>query len=102
MKTAAAAEGKIAGKDRTETAVEISKRRVRDNVILVNGSSFSDAISAISLAKKENAAILLNQSKELDPRNKSEISRIQAEKVFIIGGNKVISSSHRRGASRRA
>lgn len=92
MKTAVA-EDKIAGKDRTETAIEISKRRVREDVILVNGSSFSDAISAISLAKKENAAILLNQSKELDPRNKSEISRIQAEKVFIIGGNKVISSS---------
>lgn len=87
---------KIAGSDRIETAIKASQRTFSagrtSKVVLVNGWTSADLISAISLAKKENAPILLSRPTTLDSRNLQEINRLGAKKVFIVGGTSVVSS----------
>ncbi|EFG86647.1 cell wall-binding repeat-containing protein [Clostridium carboxidivorans] len=87
---------RIWGKDRCDTAIEVSKSGWNDGseyAILANGENFPDALSAAPLAKKYNAPILLNPGKGLDNRVKTELKRLNVKQVFIIGGKGVISKN---------
>lgn len=87
---------RIWGNDRYDTAIEISKNGWKDSseyVILANGENFPDALSAAPLAKKYSAPVLLNYGKSLDIRVENEIKRLNAKKVFIIGGKAVVPNS---------
>lgn len=95
----AADEGtRIYGDNRIETAVEISKEgwEASDNVVLVYGGknnepqSFADALAAGPLAKKLDAPILLTEKDELPDVTADEIARLDATKVYIVGGEKVV------------
>ncbi|KAK2332912.1 hypothetical protein XC51_00010, partial [Clostridioides difficile] len=54
---------KITGADRNETSVKISQKgwNKADNIVLINDSSISDALSATPFAKSKDAPILLTK-----------------------------------------
>ena len=92
--SAASSEVRIDGADRYETSVNVSKDgwTQSDNVVLVSGENFPDAICAAPLAKKYNAPILITEGNKLNPLAYEEIKRLQAKNVFIVGGSGVIST----------
>jgi len=84
---------RIAGNDRYDTAIEISKNgwsTGSDYVVLAYGENFPDALCAAPLAKKYNAPILLNPGNTLDSRVQEELLRLKVKQVFIIGGIGVV------------
>ena len=83
------------GKDRVETAIEISKKYFRhaNTVIVVDRKDFPDAMTASVLSKLLKAPILLTDTNKLDPRVAAEIQRLGAKDVIIVGGNKSVSEA---------
>lgn len=64
---------RISGEDRYETSREIALNTyaTADTVILANGGSYPDSISAIGLSKKYEAPIILNEKESLNNGNLS-------------------------------
>ncbi|MDO5754885.1 MAG: cell wall-binding repeat-containing protein [Tissierellia bacterium] len=85
--------GRIAGKDRIDTAIAISKKvfNKADNIVLAGSYATPDALTSGPLAKASSAPILLTGSDQLDNRTLSEIERLGAKKVYIAGGNASVS-----------
>lgn len=86
---------RIYGKDRISTSIEISKSGWKEGskyAVIVQGYNFADALSAAPLAKKYNAPIILSNNLKLDNFTLEELKRLESEKVFILGGPKVIST----------
>jgi putative cell wall-binding protein len=86
---------RIFGKDRYETSSLISKNgwETSSTVVICNGENFPDALCAAPLAKKYNAPILLTSASNLSESTKQELSRLNPDKIVIIGGNGVISDT---------
>lgn len=92
----------ISGATRESTSVEISKemypngfgdKHSSKTVIIATAYQFADALSAAPLsAKYENAPILLTQTKQLNSEVESEIRRLGAKKVIILGGEMAVSN----------
>ena len=87
--------GRVGGKDRTDTAIEISKKYFgqANTVIVVDRKDFPDAMTASVLSKLLNAPILLTETNRLDPRVAAEIQRLGARDVIIVGGNSSVSEA---------
>ncbi|WP_051540549.1 cell wall-binding repeat-containing protein [Clostridium ihumii] len=85
----------LAGQHRYETAAIVSKHgwTSAENVVLVNSEAIADALAATPFAKLKNAPILLTTEKSLTETTKTELQRLQAKNVFIIGGEGVVSTS---------
>ncbi|WP_368490037.1 cell wall-binding repeat-containing protein [Clostridium sp. BJN0013] len=79
----------------TAAAVADSNWTSSDNVILVSGESYADAISAVVLSKKLNAPILLTGNSSLNSTTNDEISKLKAKNIYILGGDGVISQNIR-------
>ncbi|UOQ45695.1 cell wall-binding repeat-containing protein [Halobacillus salinarum] len=79
---------RINGKDRMETAIEISKQGwdKADTVVLARGDKFADALAGAPLAYKMDAPILLTNTDYLNKKVSDEIKRLGASKVVILGG----------------
>lgn len=81
---------RLAGNNRIETAVAISKKgwTSADNVVLANGLKFADALAGVPLAAAADAPILLteNKSSGLEQSVLDEIKRLSAKKVYVLGG----------------
>lgn len=88
---------RISGNDRYKTSIEICKYGwdKSDYVVLASGESFADGLCATPLAKKYNAPILLTEGKGLSQDISSELSRLNAKNILIIGGPAVISDSEK-------
>lgn len=86
---------RVSGKDRIETAVNISKKYYKSakTVIVVRDDLYPDSLTATVLAKQLNAPILLTKTNSLDLRVKEEIKRLGAKEVIIVGGEGTISKS---------
>ncbi|WP_051541851.1 cell wall-binding repeat-containing protein [Clostridium lundense] len=86
---------RIYGSDRYETSIKISKEGWDKSscAVICRGDNFADAICSVPLAKKYNAPILLIKENKISKETKDELERLNAEKVFIIGGEGVISKS---------
>lgn len=84
---------RLGGKDRFETAVEISKAgwKQSDTVILARNDVYADALAGVPLAYLHNAPLLLTQKDSLPLVVKNEINRLGAKKVIILGGNNAVS-----------
>lgn len=84
----------LIGDDRFETAVRISREgwEKSDTVVVVNGYSIADALSATPLAKLYDSPILLTGKNYLPNTTRNELQRLNAKKVFLIGGLGVTSS----------
>ena len=78
---------RYSGQDRYETAVEISKSKFKnsESVVLVNGNNENEILSASSLSGQLEAPILLTTFDTLNKNAKSEINRLGAKKIYIIG-----------------
>ena len=85
--------GRIDGRDRIETAINISKKNYdkAKSVIVVRHDLFPDSMTASVLAKLKDAPILLNPTAKLDSRVGDEIKRLGAEEVIIVGGQNSVS-----------
>ena len=88
---------RIDGKDRIETAIDISGKHYKsaNTVIVVRHDLFPDSMTASVLAKIKDAPILLNPTNKLDPRVGAEIKRLGASEVIIVGGQNSISEKVR-------
>ena len=89
--------GKVDGDDRIETGVKISQKYYdkAKTVIVVRHDLFPDSMTSSVLAKLKDAPILLNPTDRLDPRVGTEIKRLGAEEVIIVGGPNSISEKVR-------
>ena len=86
--------GRIAGKDRIDTAIDISKKLYKKSkaVIIVRSDIFPDSMTASVLARLKDAPILLNPTGQLDSRVAAEIKRLGATEIIIVGGTDSISA----------
>ena len=80
---------RVAGADRINTAVEVSKKYYKsaETVIIANSEKFADSLSASALSKALKAPILLVQKDQLDSVVAQEINRLGAKNVVVIGGD---------------
>jgi len=86
---------RIAGNDRFQTAIEVSKKgwTSANTVVLSYYNGYADALTATPLAFKENAPILLTEANKLTSTTKLEIQRLKAKNIIIVGGEGVISKA---------
>ncbi|WP_072771509.1 cell wall-binding repeat-containing protein [Desulfitobacterium chlororespirans] len=86
---------RLAGYDRYETAAEIAKSgwTKSDYAVLAYGENYPDALTAVPLAYKYDAPILLTKSNSMPEVTKRVISGLQVKNVIIIGGTGVIYAS---------
>ena len=86
---------RLAGQDRYETAFEIAKAgwQQSDYAILAYGENYPDALTAVTLAKKQNAPILLTDKDSLDPITSTALQDLKVKTVYIVGGTAVISDA---------
>ena len=89
--------GRIDGRDRIETAINISKKNYdkAKSVIVVRHDLFPDSMTASVLAKLKDAPILLNPTDKLDSRVGDEIKRLGAQEIIIVGGQNSVSEKVR-------
>lgn len=84
---------RIQGSDRYETAVQVSQEGwpSANTVILVRGNDYADALTGVPLAHQLNAPVLLTERDRLNTRTRAEMIRLQAQEVYILGGESAIS-----------
>ncbi|WP_304194190.1 cell wall-binding repeat-containing protein, partial [Peptostreptococcus stomatis] len=89
--------GRIDGRDRIETAINISRQAYNKakTAIVVRHDLFPDSMTASVLAKLKDAPILLNPTDKLDSRVADEIKRLGAEEIIIVGGQSSVSEKVR-------
>ena len=83
---------RVAGADRINTAVEVSKKYYKsaETVIIANYEKFADSLSASALSKALKAPILLVKKDQLDSVVAQEIKRLGAKNVVVIGGKQSV------------
>ncbi len=89
---------RVAGADRFATAVAVSQRAfpvvgAGVDVVVVNGNSFADALSAGPLANDVNGSLLLVSSTTIPEVTRAEIERLNPTSIYIVGGTGVVSSA---------
>ncbi|MFQ3545342.1 pullulanase [Halobacillus rhizosphaerae] len=84
---------RLAGKNRYETAVEVSKAgwSQSDTVVIARGDEFADALAGAPLAYKQNAPILLTHSNYIDVEVRKEVERLGAKHAIVLGGPNAVS-----------
>jgi uncharacterized protein YjdB/putative cell wall-binding protein len=86
---------RLAGSNRLQTAVQISKQGWPNGsnvVILSRDDNFPDALAGAPLAHKYDAPILLTNSVSLSTETAQEIDRLKPTKVIILGFTGAVSS----------
>lgn len=87
---------RVAGTNRYQTALLLANYTypgvhfTSETIVLVDGTNYPDALSAISIAKANKAPILLTNPKSLDPETKQFIQQ-RVVKVIIVGGENSVS-----------
>lgn len=87
---------RLAGKDRTETSVKVSKSiypKGADIVVISNKDKSSDSISATPYANLLKAPILYSNTSDVPDSIVNEIKRLKANKIVIVGGEQSITKS---------
>lgn len=85
----------IIGSNRYDTAVKTSKKgwNTANTAIISNGGAIVDALAATPLAAYKDAPVLLTEKNTLKDVTKNELKRLGVSKVYIIGGESVISKN---------
>ncbi|MFL0268932.1 cell wall-binding repeat-containing protein [Candidatus Clostridium radicumherbarum] len=83
---------RLGGKDRFETATAVSRAgwTTSDNVVLANGLGFADALTGVPMAYIKDAPILLTEANSIPNATNSEIIRLNAKNIYILGGTGVV------------
>lgn len=78
----------IAGENRYKTAIEISSKRFNkaENIILVSGKDFADALTAQPLTQVYNGPLLLSSKGDVQEDILAEIKRLSAKNIIVVGG----------------
>lgn len=91
---------RVNGTDRYKTAIAISKQgwpnglTNQDNsVILARSDNPADALASASLSGVKDAPILLTSTSNLPSSVQEEMKRLNAKKVYVLGGPNAISQS---------
>lgn len=86
---------RLAGSDRYTTAVKAAQDGWSSSyyAVLAYGENYADALSAVPLAKKYDAPILLTYTNSIPANVMDEFKSLNVGKVFIIGGTAVVSSN---------
>jgi putative cell wall-binding protein len=89
-----ATDGRLAGEDRYETAVEISQDHfaAADTAVLATGRFFADGLSASGLAGAYRAPMLLTDPNTLPTLVADELVRLGVSRVIICGDEQAISA----------
>lgn len=79
---------RIYGEDRYVTSAKVAEAGWENSyyAVIASGENFPDSLSAVTLAKKYDAPILLTNKNYLNSNTRSELRRMNVKKVFIIGG----------------
>jgi len=86
----------IEGSDRYNTAIAASQEAFPDGapaVVIATGAEFPDALGGSALAGVLDAPILLTTPNMLIEPVKAEIDRLGAERVYVLGGERALTSS---------
>lgn len=88
------ATGRVSGENRYSNSAALSKSayKTTPTVYIANGYKPTDSLAGAPLAANEKGTILLTRENELDGSIKTEIERLKAQKVVILGGEHSISS----------
>lgn len=84
---------RISGENRVQTAIEVSKKMFKEGtnkVVLANQDNYSDVLTAAPFAKANNASLLYISSNSISKEVMSEIARLKAKEITIIGGEKSV------------
>ncbi|MBM7549602.1 cell wall-binding repeat-containing protein [Peptoniphilus gorbachii] len=86
---------RISGKNRYETALEISRKSFTssDYAVVASGEDFPDALAGGQLAIQQNAPILLVSKTGVSSTVSSEIKRLGVKHIYLLGGTSLISKS---------
>lgn len=85
---------RLAGANRIETAVEISKQafpKGTGTAVIATQNDFPDALCGVPLAQAYRAPVLLSNSAQLDPALSAELKRLNVDRVILLGGDGAIS-----------
>lgn len=95
LDTEAASSKRIKGDTRIGTAVELSKEgwSSSNSVILARSDEPADALASAGLVGSTDAPVLLTKTGSVDTEVLSEIKRLNAQNVYILGGTKAISNN---------
>lgn len=95
QETVAGSVKRLAGNVATGTSQAISKEGFTksDYAVVVRNDGFHDAMSATGLAGAYDCPILLTETGTLSSETKSEIQRLGAKTVFVIGGTAAVSAN---------
>jgi len=86
---------RIGESNRYETASKVATTNWSnpENVVLVCGEGYADAVSASVLAKQLDAPILLTTPKSLSSSTKDALDTLQPKNIYVVGGNASVSDS---------
>lgn len=79
---------RLYGQTRIETAIRISQEgwQKANTVLLARADDFPDSMVSVPLSKRLDAPILLSYPDQLDPAILTEIKRLGAQNVIVLGG----------------
>lgn len=87
---------KLAGNQRFDTAVEISKEgwsEGSETVVLTSAYSVVDGVTATPLATTKNAPILLVDKNKVNESTKAELLRLNPKNIIVVGGSAVVNDN---------
>lgn len=87
---------RIAGQDRHETAAKASRRAfpepsLVDVVLLATSDNYPDALTGGPLAAREHAPVLLTPGDAVHPATRTELARLDPDRVLLLGGPTALS-----------
>lgn len=84
----------LSGVDRYATAAVVAQSgwTTSETVVLARGDDFPDALAGAPFAAHLGAPILLTRTYEIPDMTRSELMRLQAKNVFLLGGEGAISA----------
>lgn len=85
---------RVAGTNRFDTSVEISKQcyGYAETVVLASGMDYPDALAGVPLAQLYNSPILLTSKDSISNSVLAEISSLHTKRVIILGGTGAVST----------
>ncbi|WP_114908113.1 cell wall-binding repeat-containing protein [Ornithinimicrobium murale] len=85
---------RVGGENRYETAAQASERSFQpivDTVYVATGQEFADALTGSALAGHQSAPVLLVQQDNVPQATATELARLDADRVVVLGGDVAVS-----------
>jgi peptidoglycan-N-acetylglucosamine deacetylase len=104
LRSYSASVSRLAGADRYQTAIAVSKAVFPAGsgvVFVATGVNFPDALAGVPAAGKQKGPILLVPGTALPASVASELSRLNPDRVFILGGSASVADEVMRQTQRR-